>query len=91
VLDTGTNAQTGVPYTKNVAVIGRDTFGKGTSSDVWGIKIGDVHYALATIAGGLSIVHVNAAAPTYYEEVAHVNHPGWGPHLPKNHGFFSCF
>jgi len=82
---TGTTAQTGDPYTKNVAVIGRDTFGKGTSSDVGGFKIGDDHYALATTAGGLSVVLVDAIAPSYYEEVAHVNDPQWSPQsLQKN-------
>lgn len=46
-------AQTGDPYTKNVAVIGRDKFGKPDGSgDVWRIKIAgnpDKHHALATI------------------------------------------
>ncbi len=58
----GALAQTGgAIFTKNVAVIGRDNFGKSGSSDVWGIKIAgspDKHYALVTIGGGLSIVLV---------------------------------
>jgi hypothetical protein len=63
-------------HSKNVAVIGNDDFSHVDCGDVWGIRIAgtpDKHYALSTLGGGLSIVLVNGASPSYYSEVAYVN------------------
>jgi hypothetical protein len=63
-------------HSKNVAVIAVDEFSKGSSGDVWGIKISgtpDKHYALSTLGGGFSIALVNGTSPAYYNEVVYVN------------------
>lgn len=49
--------------------------------DVWGVKVNNINYALATLDRGLSIVNTsNPSSPT---EVAHINREGYVSNDPE--------
>lgn len=69
----------GLPQSNgNIPLLCKTNFGRyWGAGDIWGIQIGGVNYALATIDGGLSIV--NTDNPLSPVETAHINHTGYDP------------